>query len=38
MDEWDQARGEWMNAAKDYRRVLGRSNQVGLQQGFGEPG
>jgi dTDP-4-amino-4,6-dideoxygalactose transaminase len=36
LDEWDQARAEWSCAAKAYRGALGRSNQVCLQQGFGE--
>jgi dTDP-4-amino-4,6-dideoxygalactose transaminase len=36
LDEWDQARDEWSGAAKAYRSALGRSNQVCLQQGFGE--
>ena len=36
LDEWEQARAEWSNAANAYRRALRGSNQVRLQQGFGE--
>ncbi len=36
LDEWDQTRAEWSNAANAYRRALRGSNQVRLQQGFGE--
>jgi dTDP-4-amino-4,6-dideoxygalactose transaminase len=36
LDEWDQTRAEWSNAANAYRRALGGSNHVRLQHGFGE--
>jgi dTDP-4-amino-4,6-dideoxygalactose transaminase len=36
LDEWDQARAEWMNAANAYRHALGGANSVHLQRGFGE--
>ncbi len=36
LDEWDQVRAEWSNAAKEYRHALRGSNHVRLQQGFGE--
>ncbi|MHB8270340.1 aminotransferase class I/II-fold pyridoxal phosphate-dependent enzyme [Bradyrhizobium sp.] len=36
LDEWGQTRAEWRDAADAYRNALGRSNQVFLQQGFGE--
>jgi len=36
LDEWDQTRAEWSNAANAYRRALRGSNHVRLQQGFGE--
>jgi dTDP-4-amino-4,6-dideoxygalactose transaminase len=36
LDEWGSTRAEWSEAAKAYRHALGRSNQVFLQQGFGE--
>jgi dTDP-4-amino-4,6-dideoxygalactose transaminase len=36
LDEWRQTRAEWRDAANAYRNALGRSNQVFLQQGFGE--
>jgi len=36
LDEWDQARAEWSDAASAYRRALAGSNRVFLQQGFGE--
>jgi dTDP-4-amino-4,6-dideoxygalactose transaminase len=36
LDEWDQTRSEWSDAANAYRSALGKSNQVCLQQGFGE--
>ena len=36
LDEWDQTRAEWRDAANAYRNALGRSHQVRLQQGFGE--
>jgi dTDP-4-amino-4,6-dideoxygalactose transaminase len=36
LDEWGQTRAEWRDAANAYRNALGRSNQVFLQQGFGE--
>jgi dTDP-4-amino-4,6-dideoxygalactose transaminase len=36
LDEWDQTRAEWSNAANAYRRALRGSNHVRLQHGFGE--
>ena len=36
LDEWAEACAEWMAAADAYRSALGRSNQVRLQDGFGE--
>jgi dTDP-4-amino-4,6-dideoxygalactose transaminase len=36
LDEWDETRADWGNAAKVYRRTLGRSNQIRLQHGFGD--
>lgn len=36
LDDWDQTRTEWRNVAAVYRRTLKGSNQVRLQQGFGE--
>lgn len=36
LDEWDQTRAEWSDAANAYRRALRGFNQVRLQQGFGE--
>jgi dTDP-4-amino-4,6-dideoxygalactose transaminase len=36
LDEWDQTRNEWSDAANAYRRALGGSNRVRLQHGFGE--
>jgi dTDP-4-amino-4,6-dideoxygalactose transaminase len=36
LDEWDQARAEWRNAANAYRRALRGSNHVRLQRDFGE--
>ena len=36
LDEWDQSRAEWSNAANEYRRALRGTNAVRLQQGFGE--
>src|SRR5262249_12553892 len=36
LDEWTEARVEWVAAAKAYRRMLGRSNQINFQAGFGE--
>jgi dTDP-4-amino-4,6-dideoxygalactose transaminase len=36
LDDWIQARGEWMAVAGAYRRALARSNRVRLQDGFGE--
>lgn len=36
LDEWDETRAEWRRAADAYRHVLGRSNRVGLQEGFGQ--
>ena len=36
LDEWEQTRAEWNGAAAAYRNALGGSNQICLQQGFGE--
>ena len=36
LDEWDQVRGEWSNAAHEYRSALSGSHRVRLQRGFGE--
>jgi dTDP-4-amino-4,6-dideoxygalactose transaminase len=36
LDEWDQTRAEWIDAARAYRNALGRSDQVCLQRDFGE--
>jgi dTDP-4-amino-4,6-dideoxygalactose transaminase len=36
LDEWNQTRAEWNDAANAYRRALGGVNHVRLQQGFGE--
>src|ERR1044072_5894869 len=36
LDEWDQARAEWSDAANAYLRALGGANQISLQPGFGE--
>lgn len=36
LDEWDEIRAEWNAAADAYRRALGKSNQICLQQGLGE--
>ena len=36
LDDWDQIRADWSNAADAYRRALRESNRVSLQQGFGE--
>jgi dTDP-4-amino-4,6-dideoxygalactose transaminase len=36
LDEWEQTRVEWNDAAGGYRRALNGSNRVALQRGFGE--
>jgi dTDP-4-amino-4,6-dideoxygalactose transaminase len=36
LDEWHDARTEWMAVASDYRRLFATSNQFQFQQGFGE--
>jgi dTDP-4-amino-4,6-dideoxygalactose transaminase len=36
LDEWPQARAEWMAGASAYRRALPESNRVRFQDGFGE--
>ena len=36
LNEWDQTRAEWSDAANAYRRALRGSNRVSLQRGFGE--
>jgi dTDP-4-amino-4,6-dideoxygalactose transaminase len=36
LDEWGPTRAEWSEAANAYRHALGSSNQVFMQQGFGE--
>jgi dTDP-4-amino-4,6-dideoxygalactose transaminase len=36
LDEWDQARADWTDAANLYRNALGRATGVHMQQGFGE--
>jgi dTDP-4-amino-4,6-dideoxygalactose transaminase len=36
LDEWVQTRAEWNDVAAAYRGVIGRSNRVRLQSGFGE--
>ena len=36
LDEWDQARAEWLIAANAYRGALAGSNRIRLQQNFGE--
>lgn len=36
LDEWDQTRAQWSDAANAYRKALGRSEQVYLQREFGE--
>ena len=36
LDEWGEVRAEWVAAAQAYRRVLGHSRALRLQQGFGE--
>jgi dTDP-4-amino-4,6-dideoxygalactose transaminase len=36
LDEWEQTREEWNDAARGYRRALYESNRVSLQRGFGE--
>lgn len=35
LDEWHEARAEWMVAAGRYRRAIAGTNQVRLQPGFG---
>jgi len=36
LDEWSEARNEWMAVAGAYRKSVGASNLVRLQDGFGE--
>jgi len=36
LDEWQDARAEWMAVAADYRRLFASSNQFEFQRGFGE--
>src|SRR5262249_18402079 len=36
LDEWDRTRAQWSDGAKAYRTALGSSDQVCLQQGFGD--
>jgi dTDP-4-amino-4,6-dideoxygalactose transaminase len=36
LDAWDQTRIEWTDVATAYRRALGGSKRLSLQQGFGE--
>jgi dTDP-4-amino-4,6-dideoxygalactose transaminase len=36
LDTWPETRERWMAAARVYRNELKRSNQIGLQPGFGE--
>ena len=36
LDEWEQTREEWNDAAGGYRRALDGTNRVSLQRGFGE--
>jgi len=36
LDEWEQTRAEWSNAANAYQRALRGFDQVRLQQGFGK--
>jgi dTDP-4-amino-4,6-dideoxygalactose transaminase len=36
LDEWGEARAEWMAVAQAYRNNLGESNSVQFQKGFGE--
>jgi dTDP-4-amino-4,6-dideoxygalactose transaminase len=36
LDEWEETREEWNDAAGGYRRALRESNRVSLQRGFGE--
>lgn len=36
LDEWQEARAEWMTVADRYRQALTESNQIRLQPGFGD--
>jgi dTDP-4-amino-4,6-dideoxygalactose transaminase len=36
LDEWREARGEWMDLAAAYRRAFAGSNRIRLQEGFGQ--
>lgn len=36
LDEWAEARADWMAAARAYRQLLTGSNQVRFQDGFGD--
>jgi dTDP-4-amino-4,6-dideoxygalactose transaminase len=36
LDEWEQTREEWNDAARGYRRALDGTDRVSLQRGFGE--
>jgi dTDP-4-amino-4,6-dideoxygalactose transaminase len=36
LDEWEQTREEWNDAARGYRRALYGTDRVSLQRGFGE--
>ncbi len=36
LDEWNEARREWMAVAQSYRAVLPNSNTIRLQDGFGQ--
>ena len=36
LDEWPEAREEWMTAAQTYRKALGGTSRARLQRGFGE--
>jgi dTDP-4-amino-4,6-dideoxygalactose transaminase len=36
LDEWTEARGEWMSVAQGYREALPESNRLRFQEGFGQ--
>lgn len=36
LDEWPEARDDWMKVARSYREVLATSNRVQLQSSFGQ--
>ncbi len=36
LDEWEQTRADWINAATAYRQIFGQVNQIGFSPGFGE--